>query len=510
MTTHDTESAGQSPADEFIAELRHWREVAGYSQKALAKLVGYTPSYVSKVERGTVAPSKSFAEQADTQLRAGRALVRRWKAMQDVTAPPSPKNRQQPAEAAAPDDPQSAPGPSLVVEHEHAELRYVDGMFRSLVRRQLSNVGTEPVTQYLIRIAVDRHPGDPEQSNRLYREDPLTWEEIGLTATCGDEPMTWRAKHDRDAFKEVWLLFENGDGRFPLYPGETRWIEYVYTVSAHKWGPWWQRAVRLPTRRLSMVLEFPSELDPVAWGTETSMSAESSTFRTPISRTESNGVTTFTWSTDDPPLHARYRVEWKFKAANAEERSNVKTLSPAEQMRSLGIAQEGETILSETARYFDLPAEAEDARRVVAQLVSTLERVGQVHTFAKGMGLAAPQINIGRAAAVIHPPEGDTITLLNPRIIDQASETDEQYEGCLSFFDVRGMVPRPLRIEVEHQDADGTIRITEFERGMARLVAHEIDHLNGVLYRERMRPGIDPIPVAQYKGTGQTWSYQGQ
>ncbi|MFB9726764.1 peptide deformylase [Haloechinothrix salitolerans] len=186
----------------------------------------------------------------------------------------------------------------------------------------------------------------------------------------------------------------------------------------------------------------------------------------------------------------------------------MKTLSPAEQMRSLGIAQEGETILSETARYFDLSAEAEDARRVVAQLVSTLERVGQVHTFAKGMGLAAPQINIGRAAAVIHPPEGDTITLLNPRIIDQASETDEQYEGCLSFFDVRGMVPRPLRIEVEHQDANGTLRITEFERGMARLVAHEIDHLNGVLYRERMRPGVEPIPVAQYKGTGQSWRYQ--
>ncbi len=47
------------------------------------------------------------------------------------------------------------------------------------------------------------------------------------------------------------------------------------------------------------------------------------------------------------------------------------------------------------ARPFDLPAEAEDVRRVVAQLVGTLERVGQVHNFAKGMGLAAPQINMG-------------------------------------------------------------------------------------------------------------------
>lgn len=239
------------------------------------------------------------------------------------------------------------------------------------------------------------------------------------------------------------------------------------------------------------------------------MTAESSAFRTPISRREANGVTTFTWSTEDPPIHARYRVEWKFKATEAGERSKVETLSPAEQMRSLGIVQDGEPVLAETARVFDLPAEAEDARRVVAQLVSTLERVGQVHTFAKGMGLAAPQVNIGRAAAVIRTPGGETITLLNPRVIGQSADTDEQYEGCLSFFDVRGMVPRPLAIEVEHQDADGTVRIMAFEHGMARLVAHEIDHLNGMLYRERMRAGVEPIPVAQYKGTGQKWSYQG-
>ena len=118
---------------------------------------------------------------------------------------------------------------------------------------------------------------------------------------------------------------------------------------------------------------------------------------------------------------------------------------------------------------------------MVAQLVSTLERVGQVNNFVKGMGLAAPQIGIGRAATVIRTPEGETVTLLNPRISDESAEMDEQYEGCLSFFDVRGMVPRPLAIEVEHQDIDGNTRITTFERGMARLVYHEVDHLFGVL-----------------------------
>ena len=68
----------------FIAELRHWRVAAGYSQKALAKLVGYTPSYVNKVEHGTVIASRSFAETADRELHAGRALFRRWREMHEA------------------------------------------------------------------------------------------------------------------------------------------------------------------------------------------------------------------------------------------------------------------------------------------------------------------------------------------------------------------------------------------------------------------------------------------
>ncbi|MEU5772674.1 peptide deformylase [Streptomyces venezuelae] len=66
---------------------------------------------------------------------------------------------------------------------------------------------------------------------------------------------------------------------------------------------------------------------------------------------------------------------------------------------------------------------------------------------------------------------------------------------------------RPLAISVEHTDIDGTERITIFERGLARLVAHEVDHLHGQLYRSRMREGVEPIPVSEYRGTGSTWQY---
>lgn len=180
---------------------------------------------------------------------------------------------------------------------------------------------------------------------------------------------------------------------------------------------------------------------------------------------------------------------------------------PSDKMREVGIVQEGDPVLAKTAREFELPDEAEDARRVVAELVSAAERAATVHNFGKGMGLAAPQIGIDRAAAIVRTPDGESITLLNPRYVEESQETDEQYEGCLSFFDVRGMVPRPLSISVEHTDIDGQRRITIFERGVARLVAHEVDHLHGTLYRARMRSGIDPIPVSEYRGTGSRWSY---
>jgi len=116
----ELEEAQQNPAvGAFIAELRHWRGVGGNFQKALAKRVDYRPSYISKVERGTVLASRSFAESADEQLHAGRPLTRRCrdprKALKELTS--GRARKKEPA-----DDPTSAPGPYVVVEHEHAEL----------------------------------------------------------------------------------------------------------------------------------------------------------------------------------------------------------------------------------------------------------------------------------------------------------------------------------------------------------------------------------------------------
>jgi peptide deformylase len=487
----------------FVGEIKYWRDVRGLSQAALAGQMRYHRTYLSKIEGAQEPPSRDFATKAEDVLKTGGALLRAFREGESRRRPLEPVTR--PAHSP---DPAHNPT-SIVVELDHARLFYDGTHYRATQRRRLLNDGAEPVTGYPIRISVDRHPGSPDRSNQLYRKTPLTWDELELVAThAGRDRMGWRVQHDRDAFKEVWLLFENDDGRFPLYPGDSTTIEYSYRVSDAKWGHWFQRAVRLPTHRLTVELDFPRDLDPAVWGTETTMTAAALPLRTAIQSSPSGDRATYAWSTADPPLHARYRLEWKFRARpDVPEDGNPTTMKPSETMTALGIAQVGDPILAETARPFDLPAAADDARRVVAQIHSTMERLSHAHTFSKGMGLAAPQIGIDRAVAIVRAPDGDLVTLLNPRVVEESTETDEQYEGCLSFFNVRGLVRRPQRIDVEHQDIDGQRRITTFERGMARLITHEIDHLAGHLYTTRMPPGAEPIPITEYQGTGSQWQY---
>ena len=188
-------------------------------------------------------------------------------------------------------------------------------------------------------------------------------------------------------------------------------------------------------------------------------------------------------------------------------------MRPSQQMRDLGIVQYGAPSLAEPARLFALPGERETADMVIARLLDAIERIRRVHDFSgKGLGLAAPQIGIDRAAAVVQPPAADPIVLLNPRITAASEELDEKFEGCLSLFDVRVPVPRPLRITVETVTPEGSAATTVFEQGDARLVAHEIDHLDGVLVLDRMRPGVVPVPVEEYRktaeATGRAWSYE--
>lgn len=195
--------------------------------------------------------------------------------------------------------------------------------------------------------------------------------------------------------------------------------------------------------------------------------------------------------------------------SGSTNRTSNANIRASDRMRELGIVQEGDPILRQPTTPFDLPAEAENARRLVAQIHAAIKRVKEVHTFTKGVGMAAPQIGASRAAALVLPTDAPPIVLLNPAVVEESADTDEQYEGCLSFFDVRGMVRRPLALHIEHQDVTGQRRITIFDHGVARLVAHEIDHLNGLLYLGRLSAGNQVIPVERYRGSDSAWSYSG-
>ncbi len=485
---------------DFVAELVRQRMLAQLSQAALGALMGYDRTYVNKIERGALEPTAQFARNADTSLHLSGALFQRWEsfdASKRRQALPSRRSARQPAEDTAAD---------LVVPQDEAWLVFDGETYTLRMRKRIVNVGEAPVTRFFIRIAVDRFPGDPARSNEHHRRHPLTLDELSIEAHRDGDSMLYEVKQDRDSLKELWLLFRNESRQFPLYPGEETCLEYGYRVSAEKWGRWFQRAVRLPTRRLAVHLQLPAALDPAVWGTEVSPTAEQRPLATPVQAEVIGSQARFHWSTSRPPLEARYRLQWTFRAVTRHH-AHV-TTDVGDRIRDLGIRQEDDPVLRRVASPFVLPAEADEAAALHDELLDYVRRLSLIYPFTKGMGLAAPQIGVSRALAVVRPPGGKpAVALLNPVVTSQSSEEDEQYEGCLSLFDVRGRTRRPLAINVQVDEFDGSSRIISFDHGLARLVLHEIDHLAGTLYTDRLVEGSALVPLEEYQGTYRAWQY---
>ena len=118
-----------------------------------------------------------------------------------------------------------------------------------------------------------------------------------------------------------------------------------------------------------------------------------------------------------------------------------------------------------------------------------IETMNEYH----GVGLAAPQIHEGLRlfVASLDMERGDEptepIALINPEITPIGTEMRDDWEGCLSIPDIRGKVPRHVEIRVKGLDRDGE-RIELRARGFsARIIQHETDHLDGILFFDRMR-----------------------
>jgi peptide deformylase len=114
-----------------------------------------------------------------------------------------------------------------------------------------------------------------------------------------------------------------------------------------------------------------------------------------------------------------------------------------------------------------------------------VERMTALMHDAQGVGLAATQVGIVRRVFVFAPDDDGPRAIVNPRITDRSSETEVEEEGCLSLQGVRVPVERATRVTIEGQDVDGKDVRWELEGLGARVVQHELDHLDGVLIFER-------------------------
>lgn len=102
----------------------------------------------------------------------------------------------------------------------------------------------------------------------------------------------------------------------------------------------------------------------------------------------------------------------------------------------------------------------------------------------EGVGLAAPQVGVLKRVVVIDVGKGP-ITMINPEIITQEGEKIDE-EGCLSVPGKSGKVLRPKKVRVKFTDIEGEEQIIEGENLLARACCHEIDHLEGILYTDKV------------------------
>jgi len=147
-------------------------------------------------------------------------------------------------------------------------------------------------------------------------------------------------------------------------------------------------------------------------------------------------------------------------------------------MALLKIARMGHPVLLRPADPVPDPT-APEIRRLVADMAETMEDAG-------GIGLAAPQVHIPLRLFVWRGGAGNAIALINPEVEPVGEDTEDGWEGCLSIPGLRGCVPRAARVRFRGVDIEGTPVEGEAAGLTARVIQHENDHLDGVLYLMRM------------------------
>ncbi len=145
------------------------------------------------------------------------------------------------------------------------------------------------------------------------------------------------------------------------------------------------------------------------------------------------------------------------------------------------VRQTGDEILRKKSK--DVAELTDRLKDLIVDMKDTMKKNG-------GCGLAAVQVGILKKIIICAPEEDkEPIVLINPQIVSESKETEEDSEGCLSVEGYSGMVIRPKSIVVKAKDEKMNDIEFDAEGFFARIICHEVDHLNGILYTDKVEPG---------------------
>ena len=125
---------------------------------------------------------------------------------------------------------------------------------------------------------------------------------------------------------------------------------------------------------------------------------------------------------------------------------------------------------------------------ITSELLSTMDEMVKIMQSQNGVGLAAPQVGITKRFLVMMDPDTNVIyRMINPEIISRSDETCVMEEGCLSVLGPDGLpvysnVRRPESVDVKWTDENGRAMLAHMSGTVARVVQHETDHLDGILF----------------------------
>lgn len=165
----------------------------------------------------------------------------------------------------------------------------------------------------------------------------------------------------------------------------------------------------------------------------------------------------------------------------------------------LEVVQLGEPVLRQQAKpVVDLD---QQLSRLIEDLITTVRQTN-------GVGIAAPQVGKSQRLFIVasHPnpryPEAPTMeptAMINPKLLAHSEEMLKDWEGCLSIPGLRGLVPRYQEIEVEYTNPAGQLQKQILTNFVARIFQHELDHLNGVVFLDRLDSTHDLVTEQTYQ-----------